>query len=474
MSKATRLLSLVFVLCQVIWFVFCVVDSKDYDADVLILGAGMAGVAAAQVLSESGINNFLLIEGKDRIGGRMKNMSFHGTTIELGANWIQGVKNNPLIALAKKYGLKGKVETSSYVIRNATGTNVTEKGDRKLYNQVLDRMELMRRERKKKKMEDISYRVGLSLAGWRPRSPEETAMEYYMLDFEYAVPPKYISIRTEMNTTTSINSTDSKQQMFITDQRGFVFLVHEIADQFMTRNDSRLKLNCRVKSIMYGDNGVTVITDTGRNFTARRALVTFSIGVLKSGSVKFIPALPSWKTEAIFMLNMVIYTKIFLKFPYKFWDDNEYIYYASERRGYYPIWQNLEADSRLPKGTNILLITVTQEEAQRIEYQDDQITKNEIMKVLRRVYGEHIPEMIDMFAPRWALDDMFLGTWANVPIGMSSNDYHDLQRPAQSVYFAGEAMHELYNGYVHGAYLSGQRAAHDIVNSLRNPKTTFE
>jgi len=70
-----------------------------------------------------------------------------------------------------------------------------------------------------------------------------------------------------------------------------------------------------------------------------------------------------WKSEVIFKLNMVIYIKIFLKFPRKFWDDKEYIPYASKRRGYYSVMEDLKADCRLPKGTNILLVTVTGEES---------------------------------------------------------------------------------------------------------------
>ncbi|KXJ17565.1 polyamine oxidase 1 [Exaiptasia diaphana] len=448
-------------------FQFYGMCSSEYDAEVLILGAGMAGIAAAEILDNSGIKNFILIEGGDRIGGRVKSMKFHGTTIELGANWIQGVHNNPLTNLAKKYGLKGNIETQEFVIRNSTGANTTDAGNKKLYKKSLDIMESIRQERKRNKEEDISYRVGLRLAGWQPTSPEQMVVEYNMADFEYAVPPKYISLRTEMNTNTSINATDGKQ-MFITDQRGFCYLIDRIADGFMTRNDSRLKLNSRVKTIYYDDKGARVLTEDGRNFTAKRVLVTFSIGVLKSNSVNFSPSLPSWKMEQIFKLNMVIYTKIFIKFPFKFWDDNEYIYYASKRRGYFPIWQNLEADSRLPKGTNILLITVTQEEAKRIEFQDDKLTRQEIMTVLKGVYGSDIPEMIDMYAPKWGLDDLYLGSWANVPIGMSSSDYESLQKPVQSLYFAGEATHELYNGYLHGAYFSGQRAAAQIVRSLRS------
>ena len=164
---------------------------------------------------------------------------------------------------------------------------------------------------------------------------------------------------------------------------------------------------------------------------------------------------------------MVIYTKIFVKFPLKFWDDEEYILYASKRRGYYSMMQNLQADSRLPKGTNILLITVTGEESIRLEYQTNEQTKQEIMEVLRSMYDTSIPDPIDIYYPRWGLDKFFFGSWANLPIGISSDDYFKLQSPVGRVFFAGEATSELYNGYVHGGYLAGVNQAEKIAYCIQ-------
>lgn len=455
-----------FLLSLVLFALVCSEDDVRYDTDVLILGAGISGIAAAQTLHKAGIDDFIILEGAGQIGGRVKGVKFHGTTIELGANWIQGLKHNPLASLAEKYGLRGKIEVGSYIVRNETGANTSTEGHLKKFNEARAVMEKMRDERRKKNEEDFSWRVGLRLAGWTPRSPEEVVTEYGQADFEYGVPPKYISTRTHMKTHCSIHSPLGKQ-MFVTDQRGFVFLIEKIAEDFLQKNDSRLKLNSKVKSIIYDDKKVTVLTDNGHNITAKRALITFSIGVLKSGRVKFIPDLPPWKLQVIFQLNMILYTKIFLKFPYTFWDDEEYIYLAFKHRGYYAAWQNLQADSRLPKGTNILLLTVTQEEAERLEYQSLNRTKKEIMSVLRKIYGNDIPDVMGIYTSQWGKDELFRGCWANVPIGMSSQDYKMLQKNVQTVYFSGEATHELYNGYLHGGYLTGIDRANDILRSLK-------
>ena len=66
--------------------------NADEQADVLILGAGMSGVAAAAVLHQAGVS-FLVIEGTDRIGGRVKAVQFASKQIEEGANWIHGARS---------------------------------------------------------------------------------------------------------------------------------------------------------------------------------------------------------------------------------------------------------------------------------------------------------------------------------------------------------------------------------------------
>ena len=76
--------------------------TADEQVDVLILGAGMAGVAAAAELYKAGARSFLVLEGSDRVGGRMKQISFAGRQIEAGANWISGaLPENPVYRMAQ-------------------------------------------------------------------------------------------------------------------------------------------------------------------------------------------------------------------------------------------------------------------------------------------------------------------------------------------------------------------------------------
>ena len=63
-------------------------DDEIVEAEVLVLGAGMAGITVAQRLKEEGVEGVVVVEGSERIGGRVKDVQFGGITVELGANWV--------------------------------------------------------------------------------------------------------------------------------------------------------------------------------------------------------------------------------------------------------------------------------------------------------------------------------------------------------------------------------------------------
>jgi len=92
--------------------------AKTRRTKVLILGAGVAGLVAAKTLQENGINDFLVLEAQDYVGGRFKQRSFAGVKLEEGANWIHYAddEENPLWELKKKHNLRGIYTNYSDVI----------------------------------------------------------------------------------------------------------------------------------------------------------------------------------------------------------------------------------------------------------------------------------------------------------------------------------------------------------------------
>lgn len=110
--------------------------SKDIlatkDAKVLILGGGVAGVVAARTLHEQGISDFIIVEAREELGGRMMSHTFgvegKEYTVELGANWVQGTQTgngteNPIWGLARKHNIT--TQRSDYFTSISMYWNIT-------------------------------------------------------------------------------------------------------------------------------------------------------------------------------------------------------------------------------------------------------------------------------------------------------------------------------------------------------------
>ena len=166
----------------------------------------------------------------------------------------------------------------------------------------------------KNKESDIPLKTALEIVGWKPKLPLDKALDFYLNDFENEAPPKLLSAR-------NVGFTGEGTDELVTDQRGYAYLLREQAKNF----NGKIHLDTVVKKIRYDDKKVTVETKSGTTFEADYAYVTFSTGILARSDVVFDPPLPAWKMKAVYMLPMNHYTKIFLKFPTKFWDNNRLV-----------------------------------------------------------------------------------------------------------------------------------------------------
>jgi polyamine oxidase len=70
------------------------VVAKTVKTKVAILGGGMSGTMAARTFAQANMTDFLIVEARQELGGRLMTAEFVGHTVELGANWIQGTANN--------------------------------------------------------------------------------------------------------------------------------------------------------------------------------------------------------------------------------------------------------------------------------------------------------------------------------------------------------------------------------------------
>ncbi|BFI29912.1 hypothetical protein AXG93_1988s1270 [Marchantia polymorpha subsp. ruderalis] len=454
---------------------FHALAAEDVNVDVIIIGAGMAGIAAGRTLTEMGITNFVILEATDRVGGRIRNTDFAGMKVEMGANWVEGVNGkelNPVWDLAKQVNLRtiltdtSNLSSNVYDASGALPPQIQAQAMATAQNEYVNSLSATLTANND---DDVSVLTAQRLFGSVASTPVEMALDYQLYDGEFAEPPRVTSLKNTQPLPTFENF--GEDSYFAADPRGFATIIQPVASYLKNTNgtieDPRLMLNKVVNKIAYGDWGVSVSTEDGATYTAKAAIATVSLGVLQSKLINFEPDLPFWKLEAIFEFNMAIYTKIFLKFPSKFWRTDpgtEFFLYADDSRGYYPVWQHLEREF---PGSNIIFVTVTDDESRRIEQQSDNQTLSEIMDVLRKMYGPTIPMAEEILIPRWWSNRFFKGTFSNWPIGVTSREFAELQAPIDRLYFAGEHTSADYNGYIHGAYFTGIDAAKSVATCLK-------
>ena len=211
-----------------------------------------------------------------------------------------------------------------------------------------------------------------------------------------------------------------------------------------------------VTRVQYGAGGVTVTTSAG-SFTAARAIVTLPLGLLQSGGVIFDPPLPAYKQAAIAGLGMGLLNKCYLRFPVAFWPRKiDWIECLTLNKGVWAEWVSFLHGPNLP----IRVGFSAGHPAHAIEALSDADTVAGAMGALRDMFGSSIPDPTGYQITRWAQDPYALGSYSFEPVGASAATRVTLAKPAgKSLFFAGEATHAQYSATVHGAYLSGVRAA---------------
>ncbi|KJR84875.1 lysine-specific histone demethylase 1 [Sporothrix schenckii 1099-18] len=227
---------------------------------------------------------------------------------------------------------------------------------------------------------------------------------------------------------------------------------------------------------------VIIEFENGDKFEADYVISTIPLGVLKHGNVEFDPPLPRWKSNAIDRLGYGVLNKIILTFRQPFWDTERDIFgvlrepanrYSldqrqySQRRGRMFQWFNISRTTGIP----CLVALMAGDAAFDTEKASNDELVSEATSVLRCVFGaKNVPEPIEAVVTRWASDKFSRGSYSSAGPSMEIDDYDSMARPVgRHLHFAGEHTIGTHPATVHGAYLSGLRAASDIFEELVGP-----
>ena len=445
---------------------------SEIDAEVLVFGAGLSGITAAKSLYNNGITDIKILEARNEIGGRIRNMDFAGVKVEVGANWIHHLEKNfktegsehPIWKLAKTTQncskLDGVVTRSTEVWdknKNGNYVAVNEQADTigdKYENSWKNTIKLGKL-RKNGGLDDITVRSAFNSITnpWVPKSRLDNLTEWFFFDFEFAEKPDVTSLFGVIDDDNVLGDVD----YLITDQRGFASIVHCVAKGI----EDKIMFGTNVTKINWSDECVCAdVTNNNHEDTicGKYGIVTFSIGVLqewiKSDSLKFNPQISTKKQEAINSISMGYYLKIFIDFPECFWTKNvDYILRTDDERGYFSVIQPI--GSVIDGRPNMMLMTVVDSLAVRISTQSKEKTKAEVMTVLKNFYGKNIPEPKEILIPTWFNDPLYRGMFSNTHFGLTKLHKDDLAQPDGNLYFSGEAISQDFSGYLEGAYCTG-------------------
>lgn len=424
---------------------------------ILVIGAGMAGLAAARHLADRG-RQVIVLEARDRIGGRVwSERSWPNAPLDLGAAWIHGVQGNPLTTLANELKLPRKpTDFDNSAAYAADGTPLTDAQVEAIsdkFEALLEQMETIRETRAAADQPDLPLQTVFEqiLAQQRDPAAMQHALRWSInttIEHEYAADSSDLSLYSWDDESEPLPGDD------VVFPQGY--------DQIFTKLAKGLdiRLGQVVQRIAYDGSGVTVTTKQGQ-VAGMHAVITLPLGVLKRGAITFTPALPAAKVTAINRLNMGVLNKTYLRFPRVFWDrEVEWLDYMGEHTGVWAEWLNLYSYTKQP----ILLGFNAGAYGAQIETLTDEAIVDGAMTVLRTIYGSTIPDPEAWQITRWGSDPFAYGSYSHIPPGASSADRVTLAKPVgKRLYFAGEATHRQYPATVHGAFLSGQRAAQQLL-----------
>ena len=414
---------------------------------VLVIGGGISGLTAAQKLRQQQFE-VTVLEARSRLGGRIHTLRDGGINFDTGASWIHGTRRNPLSQLAQDAGAATFTTNEDlvkvYDIQGSLYADSTLSQQEGLYQQAIQ---------------------AVVNAGSQHESFAQVFGQLYPNLLNDRLWTYFLSAYLEFDTSADIHRLSSK---FFDDDSlfgGSEVVLPGGYDQLLQplTNDLTILLNEVVSKVELFADGVQV-TSTSATHTADFVVISLPLGVLREGTVQFEPTLPSSIQQAIDRTEMGTVNKFLMVWDQPFWDvTRHYFGFTPAYRGLFNYFLNLKAVN----GANALITFSFGDAALLAEQRSDAQLQSEAMAHLRQMFGNQIPDPHTFKATRWMSDPFARGAYSYATVGGTSADFDVLgSSVSDRLFFAGEHTHRQYRGTAHGAYLSGVRAAEQILERL--------
>jgi monoamine oxidase len=414
------------------------------EHDVVVIGAGSAGLSAAKELGRLGISS-TVIEGSHRIGGRAYSEELlPGVWFDLGCAWLTDGDANPFAAIADRLGIAlGRATWDAYnkpenhrFVRN--GTRLAGEDHAACRGYYLE-----------------SY---AAIAAACRNSADAAISEVIDLESPYA-PPFLENIATgwgvDADGVSCADNASSVGALGYPVPHGYGNLVAAWGA------DVPVTLNARAERIDWSGPGVAVETPKG-TVRARLALLAVSNGMLASGEIAFTPGLPDWKLGALEGLPMGTENKMGVAF------DKDV--FGPDGRGHHTVWSDGAESAKVDvngMGFDSVSVFTGGRHAVWLEKQGPQACRDFAVDRIAEVFGNDIRKhVVRSITTAWSTEPWTRGSWACALPGQV-HQRAQLARPIDDrLFFAGEATEVGGQGTCDGAYRSGLRAAREIAERL--------
>ncbi|KAL7881555.1 hypothetical protein AOLI_G00084030 [Acnodon oligacanthus] len=446
--------------------------------DVIVIGGGISGLSAAKLLLESGLNPVVL-EARDRVGGRTFTVQNKQTKwVDLGGAYI-GPTQNRILRLAKQYGVKTyKVNEEESLVHYVKGKSYPFKGP---FPPVWNPLALMDYNNLWRTMDKMGREIP-NEAPWRAPHAEEwdkmTMQEFFDKVCWTSAARRFATLFVNVNVTSEphevsalwflwyVKQCGGTMRIFSTtnggQERKFVGGSSQISECMARELGDRVKLQSAVCSIDQTGDMVVVKTVSEETYKAKYVIVAIPPGL--NLKIHFNPELPPLRNQLIHRVPMGSVIKCMVYYRENFWRKKGYCGSMVIEEEEAPI--GLTLDDTKPDGTvPAIMGFILARKSRKLAGLTKEERKKRICEIYARVLGsEEALHPVHYEEKNWCEEEYSGGCYTSYfPPGILTQFGKVLREPVGRLYFAGTETATEWSGYMEGAVQAGERASREIL-----------